>query len=78
MAVAEQRRFVERYAATLTPFTVSLLGIYERAQRSGRRQAIEPIALSLEFEYGIAPRIARQLPAELGGSEDRAVDRKRA
>ncbi len=64
-AVAEQRRFTERYAATLSPFTASLLEIYEQAERSGRRQAIAPIILSIEF--GLAPWVVRQLPPELGG-----------
>ena len=66
-AVIEQRRFVERHEGTLTPFTASLLERYEQAERSGRRETIEPIGLSLEYEYGLAPWIVRQLPAELGG-----------
>ena len=64
-AVAEQRRFVERFAATLSPFTASLLEIYEQAERSGRRQPVEPIILSIE--YGLAPWVVQQLPPELGG-----------
>ena len=60
-AVIEQRRFVEQYAQTLTPFTAKLLEIYERAAGSGSRQTIEPVALPLEFEYGLAPWIVQQL-----------------
>jgi hypothetical protein len=66
-AVIEQRRFVDRHAATLTPFTASLLERYEQAERSGRRQTIEPIDQPLNFQYGLAPWVVQQMPVELGG-----------
>ena len=66
-AAFEQRRFVERYGATLTPFVGSLVDVYEQAARSGRRQTIKPIDQPLDFQYGLAPSVVQQLPAELGG-----------